>query len=438
MILLGALVGAALAATWAKGWVADATTPGGVGGPLPKLALPWALFTSACAAVALYAADLYDLRKASADRSRGGRRTMIALAAVCALVALRAAFGGSEERSLAVGALLAAALVVLLLRAALPWLIGKPLCLLLVSGETGEARRIGDELTKGSELAVEVRTESPGAGRPRDERGGLLERARRSGAEWIVVCGVEDEALHRELVAARSEGLLCLRAPMAYERLLRRIPVDALRPEDLAFAEGFQSAEAPGWWKRALDVSVAAAGLLLALPLLATAAIAIRLGSKGPVFYRQERVGWRGRRFHLYKLRTMRVDAEAEGAPRWASENDPRITPVGRLLRKSRIDEIPQLWSVLRGDMSLVGPRPERPYFVERLEAEIPWYALRHALPPGVTGWAQIRFPYGASIEDAKRKLEYDLYYVKNASFFLDVAILFHTVRHVLMARGAR
>jgi exopolysaccharide biosynthesis polyprenyl glycosylphosphotransferase len=225
---------------------------------------------------------------------------------------------------------------------------------------------------------------------------------------------------------------------MLSERMLRRIPVERLRASEIAFAEGFRFSAFHRFVKRTIDIGVAGVGLLLAAPILAVAAIAIKLDSKGPLFYSQDRVGLHGRLFKITKLRTMRVDAEAGGSPQWAKADDPRVTRVGRLLRKTRVDEIPQLLAVLLGDMSLVGPRPERPYFVEQLEQLIPWFGAREAVPPGVTGWAQIRYPYGASIEDAKAKLEYDLYYIKNGSAFLDLAILFHTVRHVLMGRGAR
>jgi lipopolysaccharide/colanic/teichoic acid biosynthesis glycosyltransferase len=163
----------------------------------------------------------------------------------------------------------------------------------------------------------------------------------------------------------------------------------------------------------------------------------IKLDSPGPLFYRQERVGLNGRVFSITKFRTMQVDAERDGA-RWAQVNDPRVTRVGRFLRLCRLDELPQLFAVLKGDMTLVGPRPERPVFVEQLKQQIPFFGLREAVKPGVTGWAQLRYPYGASVEDARAKLEYDLYYIKHGSLFLDLAILFHTVRHVLTARGAR
>jgi exopolysaccharide biosynthesis polyprenyl glycosylphosphotransferase len=183
---------------------------------------------------------------------------------------------------------------------------------------------------------------------------------------------------------------------------------------------------------------ISVVGLLLTLPLLPLIALGIKLTSKGRVIYRQERVGRDGAIFYCYKFRTMRADAEADTGPTWASDDDPRITPIGRFLRTSRLDEIPQLWNVLRGDMSLVGPRPERPEFVERLKAAIPYYDWRHSVRPGITGWAQIRYRYGSSIEDGREKLRYDLFYIKNISPGLDFLIVFDTVKTILLGRGAK
>jgi exopolysaccharide biosynthesis polyprenyl glycosylphosphotransferase len=179
-------------------------------------------------------------------------------------------------------------------------------------------------------------------------------------------------------------------------------------------------------------------GLLLSLPLLPFVALAIKLTSPGAVFYRQRRVGRDGTVFDCYKFRTMCADAEADSGPTWVGDDDPRITPVGRLLRMSRLDEIPQLWNVLKGDMSLVGPRPERPEFVEWLTREIPYYHLRNTIRPGITGWAQVRYKYGNSIEDAKEKLRYDLFYIKNMSPGLDFLIFFDTTKTILLGRGAK
>jgi exopolysaccharide biosynthesis polyprenyl glycosylphosphotransferase len=190
--------------------------------------------------------------------------------------------------------------------------------------------------------------------------------------------------------------------------------------------------------KRVVDLLVACALIVFTLPLLAIVALAIKCDSRGPILYRQERVGLGGRRFMLLKFRSMVQNAESDGQPVWAAEKDVRVTPVGRIIRRLRIDELPQLLSVLRGDMSMVGPRPERPYFVNKLTDVIPFFAERHKVKPGITGWAQINYPYGASIEDAREKLAYDLYYTENRRLSLDLAILISTVRVVVSQQGAR
>jgi exopolysaccharide biosynthesis polyprenyl glycosylphosphotransferase len=182
---------------------------------------------------------------------------------------------------------------------------------------------------------------------------------------------------------------------------------------------------------------VAFLGAILSLPIVLVTAIFIKLESRGPVFYKQERVGKNGRIFTLMKFRSMRVDAEQDG-PVWASKGDARTTRVGRVIRKVRIDEIPQFWNILKGEMSFVGPRPERPHFVAQLAEEIPFYQQRHLIAPGLTGWAQIKYPYGSSIEDARQKLQYDLFYIKNHSLFLDAIVLFETVKIILFGRGAQ
>ncbi|MFL5265779.1 MAG: exopolysaccharide biosynthesis polyprenyl glycosylphosphotransferase [Stellaceae bacterium] len=190
--------------------------------------------------------------------------------------------------------------------------------------------------------------------------------------------------------------------------------------------------------KRAFDILVSSGLLIFTLPLLAATACLIKLEDPGPVLYRQSRVGSRGREFTILKFRSMRIDAETDGRPRWAAQRDPRVTRVGAVVRKLRIDELPQILNVLRGDMSFVGPRPEHPYFVADLAKSIPYYDERHWVRPGITGWAQINFPYGASTENARRKLTYDLYYVKNRSIFLDALILLQTARVIFWNQGAR
>jgi lipopolysaccharide/colanic/teichoic acid biosynthesis glycosyltransferase len=240
-----------------------------------------------------------------------------------------------------------------------------------------------------------------------------------------------------ELIQLRLSGVTVLPAHSFAERVLRRVPLTLLRPSDLAVGERLNSPlQAAG--KRIVDLALSALLLLLASPLLLALAVVIKLDSKGPVFYSQERTGRGGKPYRVRKLRTMRKDAETLSGPVWASQKDPRVTRVGAFLRRTRLDEIPQVFAVLRGDMSFVGPRPERPFFVSQLKAQIPFFGLREAVKPGITGWAQIRYPYGATVEDARNKLEYDLYYVQHQSIFLDLAIVFHTAKTVLFGRGAR
>ena len=217
-----------------------------------------------------------------------------------------------------------------------------------------------------------------------------------------------------------------------------RIEVENLYPSWLVFSQGFRRDTSFVVMRRMISVSVSLIGLILASPLIPLIMLAIRLDSRGPVFYTQTRVGKAGKVFKVVKFRTMRQDAEALSGPKWAGDNDPRITRVGKFLRSSRLDEIPQLWCVLKGDMAFVGPRPERPEFVEWLSKEIPYYGVRHMVRPGLTGWAQVKYKYGSTVEDSREKLQYDLYYIKNASIGLDLVIMFLTVKTVLLRRGAQ
>jgi sugar transferase (PEP-CTERM system associated) len=222
-----------------------------------------------------------------------------------------------------------------------------------------------------------------------------------------------------------------------YEEYTGKIAVENLRPSWFVFSTGFQKKEWLLAAKRMFDITAAAFGLLIGLPIMVLVAVAVRLTSKGPVLYHQTRVGQHGRHFTVHKFRSMRVDAEAGTGAVWASPNDSRVTAIGSFLRRTRLDEMPQLWNVLVGEMSLVGPRPERPEFVENLTKNIPFYGERHVVKPGVTGWAQVRYTYGASVEDALEKLQYDLFYVKNFTLALDLLIVFNTVKTVLLGRGA-
>ena len=222
------------------------------------------------------------------------------------------------------------------------------------------------------------------------------------------------------------------------ERETGRVDLDTVNPSWLIFSDGFSSGRAvSSFAKRVFDLLASGLLLLLSAPVIALFAVLVKLDSKGPAFFRQTRVGLFGQTFEVIKLRSMRTDAEANGA-QWAQKDDPRVTRLGKFIRLTRIDELPQTWSVLKGEMSFVGPRPERPEFVADLEEKLPYYAERHMVKPGITGWAQINYPYGASIEDSRHKLEYDLYYAKNYTPFLDLLILLQTLRVVLWHEGAR
>ena len=241
----------------------------------------------------------------------------------------------------------------------------------------------------------------------------------------------------RELVTLRVQGVRVDDASSVLSALTGRIPLHAVKPSWFVFSDGFHRSKWNELLKRTLDLAAGIAGLLLSLPIMALVAFAILLDSKGPVIYRQIRVGRMDRCFDVLKFRLMRVDAEEKGA-QWATENDARITRVGGFLRKYRLDELPQFLNVVRGDMSFVGPRPERPCFVEELRKQIPYYDERHSVRPGITGWAQVQYVYGASVEDAFKKLEYDLFYLKNTSLSFDLAIILKTIKIVIGGHGGR
>jgi sugar transferase (PEP-CTERM system associated) len=241
-----------------------------------------------------------------------------------------------------------------------------------------------------------------------------------------------------ELLRLRLNGVDVEEATSWLEKISGRIEVEQLYPSWIIFASGFRFNLLFRLMRRILNFAVALIGLLLVLPLLPWIALAIAFDSPGPILYSQERVGRMGQGFRCYKFRTMRRDAEADTGPTWAGDDDPRITRVGRFLRTSRLDEIPQLWCVLKGDMGFVGPRPERPEFVEWLTREIPYYGVRHMVRPGITGWAQVRYKYGNTLEDATEKLQYDLFYIKNASLALDILIMLQTIKIVTLGRGAQ
>jgi sugar transferase (PEP-CTERM system associated) len=243
----------------------------------------------------------------------------------------------------------------------------------------------------------------------------------------------------KDLLRVRTTGVQVSEISSFLERETGRIDLNSVNPSWLIFSDGFASGRMlSSVFKRAFDIVASLILLTITLPVILLTALAIKAESRGPAFYRQRRVGLYNQDFDILKLRSMRQDAEVAGEAVWAAEQDPRITRIGRLIRKVRIDELPQTWTVLRGEMSFVGPRPERPQFVDQLEEQLPYYAERHMVKPGITGWAQINYPYGASIEDARHKLEYDLYYAKNYSPFLDMLILLQTLRVVIWPGGAR
>jgi sugar transferase (PEP-CTERM system associated) len=269
----------------------------------------------------------------------------------------------------------------------------------------------------------------------------LADLARQHGVREIVVAVREQRGgglPMDQLLACRTQGVPILDRAAFYERTKAEVPIDSLKASWLVYGSGFVQGPLRRLAKRSFDIISSTVLLVLASPFMLLAAIAIKLDSPGPVLYRQERVGLAGKSFMCVKFRSMRTDAERDGVARWATKNDSRVTRVGAFMRKTRIDELPQLLSVLRGEMSMVGPRPERPSFVAQLREQIPFYDLRHSIKPGLTGWAQVRYSYGASLDDARRKHQFDLYYVKNNSLFLDLLVLIETVTVVLFREGAQ
>ena len=278
----------------------------------------------------------------------------------------------------------------------------------------------------------------------------MILRPDRPMAEWArmmqvdeLVVGPEDRRgglPMSELLECKQDGITVTELAAFFERESGQIKMNLVNPSWLVFSDGFDSSPLRRVTKRAFDIAAAFLVLLVAWPFMLLVALAIRIesGATAPLFYRQERVGEHGRTFSLIKFRSMRTDAERDGVARWASKDDERVTRVGRFIRKGRLDELPQLWNVMHGDMSFIGPRPERPQFVDDFNSKIRYYPLRHCVKPGLTGWAQLRYPYGSSAEDAEEKLKFDLFYVKNHNLLFDLMILIQTVEVVLLRRGAR
>lgn len=268
----------------------------------------------------------------------------------------------------------------------------------------------------------------------------LMAATHQGRADMIVVALSERRGVFplRDVLKCKLNGIEVMDAPSFYELVHGKLMLESITPSWFIFSSGFRRSTIFSLSKRTIDILLSAVGLLLTIPFFPLIALAIKLDSPGPIFFSQIRVGNKEKPFMLYKFRTMCQDAEERSGAMWAAKNDPRVTKLGKFFRNSRIDEIPQLINVLKGDMSFIGPRPERPEFVEKLKQVIPYYSKRHFIKPGLTGWAQVRYPYGSSVEDAIEKLRYDLYYIKNISPFLDTLIFFETIKVVLFGRGGR
>ncbi len=268
----------------------------------------------------------------------------------------------------------------------------------------------------------------------------LCELVAKENASTVIVALDQKRGImpYRELLNCKVKGIKIIDGESFYEKIAEKLLVEKINPSWLIFSEGFQKSKVTRFIKRLCDFILSIILLVLLLPFLALVAVIIKSESKGPALFSQERVGENGVPFILYKFRSMRTDAEKISGPVWAEEDDPRVTKVGKIMRKLRIDELPQLWNVFRGEMSFVGPRPERRFFIDQLLKSVPYYNERFSVKPGVTGWAQIKYPYGSTEKDALEKLKYDLYYIKNLSFAFDLTIIFHTVKIMLLGRGAR
>ena len=325
------------------------------------------------------------------------------------------------------------------------WLVQLPVLVerIYVLGTGERAQRLVQGLRQTPELGIEVASwtgKLEGAVTIESVAAHLMEVVEKFKVHRVIVAMPDRRGMipMQELLQLRLRGVKIEEATSWLEKMSGRIEVENLYPSWLVFADGFRRSSTFTVMRRMLSIVISLVGVILTAPLMPVIMLMITLDSKGPVFYTQTRVGKGGSLFKVVKFRTMRQDAEALSGPKWAGDNDPRITRIGKFLRSSRFDEIPQLWCVLKGDMAFVGPRPERPEFVAWLSKEIPYYGVRHMVRPGLTGWAQVRYKYGSTVEDAREKLQYDLFYIKNASIGLDLLIMFQTVKTVLLRRGAQ
>jgi sugar transferase (PEP-CTERM system associated) len=408
-----------------------------------------ALISAMSFAGALYFGDLYDLRSAARDRGDGRRLlralgiALVTLAVAYLVLPLLVPLGWIPRKSLVLAAA-GGALSVITVRALMPAMVGSPTRVLIL-GSGPRARTLARDVEGEADGPFEVVgfAETSGVSQTSHPAvpfvGSVDQMAKRLKAE-VVVVAVEDRrgGLPVDaLLGCRTRGVQVMSDVSFAEATLKRIPLDLLRPSALIFDEGFRAGRITRAVKRALDLALAVFMLIALFPVMLATAAAIAISDGFPVFYSQERTGKGGRPYRIWKFRSMRRDAEKLGAT-WATEKDPRVLGVGRILRKTRLDELPQLWNVLKGEMSFVGPRPERPVFLDQLKKRWPYFALRELVKPGLTGWAQLKYGYGSTMEEQARKLEFDLYYIKNTSLFLDLVCLFHTAKIVLTGKGAK
>jgi sugar transferase (PEP-CTERM system associated) len=401
----------------------------------------------------LYYADLYDMRR-MADRHELFIRLAQALAAASFLLAaLYYWFPGLViGRGVFAIASVFAITLIISWRLLFEWMSRRvgPRERLLLVGTNAAAVTLAEELfARRQELAVEIvgfiDANPARVGAPLINPGiiGTIEdipsivRARAVDRVVVSLADARGMLPMEKLLDMKIGGVSFDHLASVYEEYTGKIAIENLRPSWFIFSPGFRKSRLLGASKRGMDLILAGFGLALAWPLMLVIGALVRLTSTGPALYHQQRVGRHGQIFTVHKFRTMRIDAEEGTGPVWAQQDDKRITSIGRGLRRARLDELPQLWNVLKGDMSLVGPRPERPEFVTDLTRQIPYYGQRHTVRPGVTGWAQVRYTYGASVEDALEKLQYDLFYIKNLSIALDLFIVFETIKTVILRRGA-
>ena len=416
--------------------------------------LPKALLIAAIAQGCLYYADLYDMRMLS-DRRELFIRILNALASASLILA--AVYFWVPDLVIGRGVFMIAATLVITLvtgwRVAFEWASRRvrPSERLLLVGTNAAAIDLAREIfARRHQLGVEIvgfiDPDPTRVGAPILNPGviGAIEdipsivRARRVDRVVVSLADARGKLPMDKLLELRLDGVNFDHLASVYEEYTGKIAVENLRPSWLIFSDGFRKTRWSTAAKRLLDVGIAAVGLVIAAPLLALVAASVKATSPGPALYHQRRVGQHGRIFTIHKFRSMRQDAEAQTGAVWAAKGgDARVTPIGNLLRRTRLDELPQLWNVLKGDMSFVGPRPERPEFVGDLQKQIPFYGQRHIVRPGITGWAQVRYTYGATAEDALQKLQYDLFYIKHLSVALDLFIILSTIKIVVLRRGA-